>query len=68
MEPFILFLNVRNIALHIGRSLRDLQGESGASLCEAMLAELKQCAWEVYGVPSNKLRIFFHYHVMKTDS
>jgi hypothetical protein len=47
------------------RCLRDLRGESGALLCESMASELKKCAWDVYGVPANKLRIFFHYHVSR---
>jgi hypothetical protein len=34
-------------------------------LCDSMASELKKCAWDVYGVPANKLRIFFHYHVSR---
>lgn len=44
------------------RSLRDLRGEAGAALCDAMARELKAAAWRVYGVPASKLRVFFHYH------
>ena len=58
----ILFCQIA-VLFRFPRSLRDLHGEIGASLCETMSAELKKSAWEVYGVPANKLRIFFHYHV-----
>lgn len=44
------------------RSLRDLRGEEGAALCDAIKLQLRAAAWEVYGVPAGKLRIFFHYH------
>ena len=44
------------------RSLRDLRGEAGAALCDAMARELKAAAWRVYGVPASKVRVFFHYH------
>lgn len=42
-------------------SLRELRGEAGAALCDSMASELRRQAWEVYGVPAGKLRIFFHY-------
>jgi len=43
-------------------SLRDLEGEKGAQLVEEMRDELRKAAFEVYGVPASKLRVFFHYH------
>ena len=44
------------------RSLRDLRGEAGAALCDAMARELQNAARDVYGVPPHRCRIFFHYH------
>ena len=43
------------------RSLRDLEGADGVAVVLAMLASLRNCALEVYGVPASKLRVFFHY-------
>lgn len=43
-------------------SIRDLQGQDGIDLCLEMQLELEKVAFNVYGVPANKLRIFFHYH------
>jgi m7GpppX diphosphatase len=50
------------------RSLRDLEGEAGAAMCEAMRDELRAAAWRVYGVPAAKLRVFFHYTVVLLHS
>ena len=44
------------------RSLRDLQGEAGAALCDAMAAQLLAAAEAVYGVAADQCRVFFHYH------
>ena len=44
------------------KSLRDLRGSAGATLCRDMRDTLRRAAHEVYGVPATKLRIFFHYH------
>ena len=44
------------------KSIRDLQGESGATLCENMRDALRDVALQVYGVPPSQLRIMFHYH------
>jgi len=46
------------------RSLRDLRGEEGAALCDAMRDALRSAAWRVYGVRARELRIFFHYQVI----
>ena len=43
------------------KSMRDLRGPAGAGLCRAMRAALLRCAADVYGVPTTKLRVFFHY-------
>ena len=44
------------------RSLRDLNGEEGAALCDEMRDELRNAAKHVYGVDPGQLRIMFHYH------
>ena len=44
------------------KSIRDLRGEAGAAICEAMARELLTAAERVYGVPAHKCRVFFHYH------
>lgn len=44
------------------RSLRDLNGEEGAALCDEMRDELRNAAQRVYGVAPGQLRIMFHYH------
>ena len=44
------------------RSLRDLNGEEGAALCDEMRDELRNAAKRVYGVDPGQLRIMFHYH------
>ena len=44
------------------KSIRDLRGEVGAAICDAMARELLTAAERVYGVPAHKCRVFFHYH------
>ena len=42
-------------------SLRDVRGPEGARLVRAMRDALRAAAWDVYGVPASKVRVFFHY-------
>lgn len=43
------------------KTLRELRGEPGAALCDAMRTTLLDVALQVYGVPHAKLRVYFHY-------
>lgn len=44
------------------RSIRDLAGPAGAALVRDMRDALRAAAADVYGVPREKVRVFFHYH------
>ena len=58
-DDLYLLAIVKNPLLH---SLRDLNGEEGAALCDEMRDELRNAAKRVYGVDPSQLRIMFHYH------